>query len=111
MACKDNKKCAPTKKDTPKKSVSSTEFILQAPEAKEVFLVGDFNGWNPTKDSMRKFKDGTCTKKLKLKPGRYEYQFVVDGKWWTDPSNPERVSTEFGSQNSVIFIGDKTCHN
>jgi 1,4-alpha-glucan branching enzyme len=109
MADKERKKTTPTQKS---KTIASTEFILHAPpDAQQVFLAGDFNGWDPTKDSMRKFKDGTCTKKLKLKPGRYEYQFVVDGNWWTDPANPHRSTTEFGSQNSVIFIGDTGCHN
>lgn len=111
MAGKDSKKSAPKKKTSAKKNLASTEFVLHAPDAHEVFLAGDFNDWNPTQYSMRKFKNGTCTKKLKLKPGRYEYQFIVDGNWWTDPANTERTSTEFGSENSVIFIGDDVCQN
>ncbi len=55
---------------------------------------------------MRKFKDGKYVKMLKLKPGRYEYQFIVDGQWRTDPANPNRQSNSFGSENSVIEIGD-----
>lgn len=106
MALKDT-----TKKKSSKKALASTEFILHAPDAGEVFLAGDFNDWNPKQYSMRKFKTGNCTKKLKLKPGRYEYKFVVDGSWWTDPANPERSSTEFGSENSVIRVGDNVYQN
>ncbi len=111
MACKDSKNCPPKKNQSTKTTIASTEFVLHAPEASEIFVTGDFNDWNPKQYSMRKFKNGDCTKKLKLKPGRYEYQFVVDGSWWTDPANPERISNEFGSQNSVIIIGNDVCQN
>jgi len=89
-----------------RKTIQSTEFSLTAPDAKEVFIAGDFNNWNASEHAMRKFKDGKYVKMLKLKPGRYEYQFIVDGQWRTDPANPNRQSNSFGSENSVIEIGD-----
>jgi 1,4-alpha-glucan branching enzyme len=89
-----------------RKTIQSTEFSLTAPDAKEVFVAGDFNNWNASEHAMRKFKDGKYTKMLKLKPGRYEYQFIVDGQWRTDPANPNRQSNSFGSENSVIEIDD-----
>ena len=101
MACKRKNCKSSTKK---RKKLTSTEFTLMAPDASEVFIAGDFNDWNPSQFSMRKFKNGTCKKKLKLKPGRYEYQFIVDGNWWADPENPSRNPTPFGSENSVITI-------
>lgn len=110
MAGKDSKKCPSKKGKSTKTKIASTEFLLHAPEASKIFLAGDFNNWNPEQYSMRKFKNGNCSKKLKLKPGRYEYQFIVDGNWCADPANPERISTEFGSENSVLCIGDDVCH-
>ncbi|MGV1099725.1 isoamylase early set domain-containing protein [Thiovibrio sp. JS02] len=86
------------------KSAPAIEFTITAPEAREVFLVGDFNGWQAEGFQMRKFKDGTCKKKVQLKPGRYEYRFIVDGNWCTDPGNEKRASNPFGSENSVIQI-------
>ncbi len=111
MATKDRKKSSPKRKQGAKTKLASTEFVLHAPGASEIFLAGDFNNWDPKQYSMRKFKNGNCTKRLRLKPGRYEYQFVVDGSWWTDPANPERISTAFGSENSVISIGDNVYQN
>ena len=96
------KKCGTTKK---KKTIQSTEFSLHAPDATEVYLAGDFNDWNPEQYSMRKFKTGMCTKKLKLAPGRYEYKFIVDGEWWTDPANNNRQVTDMG-ENSVLEVGE-----
>jgi 1,4-alpha-glucan branching enzyme len=88
----------------PKKSVPAHEFALAAPEAATVYLVGDFNHWDDGKDKMRKMKDGTHKKSVKLKPGRYEYRFVVDGQWWTDPGNENRCASPYGTDNSVLYI-------
>jgi hypothetical protein len=42
---------------------------------------GTFNNWNPTATPLL-FVGGTeWSKELSLPPGRYEYRFVVDGKW------------------------------
>ena len=88
----------------PKKNSPSTEFTLNAPNANEVYLVGDFNNWDGAEFRMRKFKEGVYKKSVKLKPGRYEYRFVVDGEWWCDPDNPNRQQNSFGSENSVIEV-------
>ena len=87
-----------------KETIPSTEFSLIAPEASEVYLVGDFNEWSSDGFKMRKFKDGTCKKMVKLPPGRYEYRFVVDGNWYTDPQNNDRCANPFGSENSIKVI-------
>ena len=109
MACKTGtKKTAPkTGGKKKRKVIVSTEFTLAAPDAESVYLAGDFNDWNPAQYSMRKYKNGVCKKKLKLKPGRYEYQFIVDGKWQVDPENSDRHVNIHGTDNSVITIGDE----
>lgn len=88
-----------------KASTTSTVFSLYAPEAHEVFLIGDFNDWQTGELKARKFKDGRWTKSLPLKPGSYQYLFLVDGEWRLDPANAERANNPFGSQNSVITVG------
>ncbi len=101
-AVKAQKTEAPVK---PKKaSATSTIFSLFAPEATEVFVMGDFNDWQTDDLKARKLKDGIWTKSVPLKPGIYHYLFLVDGAWWTDPVNPNRVQNPFGSENSVIEI-------
>jgi len=91
---------------TRKKTIPSTEFSLYAPDVSEVFLAGDFNDWQPdSKDyRLRKYKGDIWKKKVKLKPGRYEYQFVVDGQWWCDPENDNRVNNPYCTQNCVIEV-------
>jgi len=112
MAVKDSatkKAAAKSDKNKPhrkraKPAASSYEFCLMAPEVSEVYLAGDFNNWESSQHKMRKFKSGLHKKSLKLKPGRYEYRFVVDGSWWTDPANEHRCANAYGEDNSVIEI-------
>ena len=105
------KKKATTKRPTAKKTAAkktrpSIEFQIQAAGPREIFLAGDFNDWDSgSKDfRLRKYKGDIWKKKVKLKPGRYEYQFVVDGSWWTDPENPDRAKTPYHTENSVINV-------
>jgi len=102
-ATKEKAKKAPAAKKS-RPSAAAIEFTVMAPEAREVFLVGDFNGWQTEGFQMRKFKDGVCRKKVQLKPGRYEYLFLVDGDWRTDPRNVARCTNPFGRENSIIEI-------
>jgi len=62
-------------------------FTIVAPGAAKVFLVGDFNNWNPTLEKMNKEGD-VFTVFLFLLPGSYHYKYVVDGNWVADPDNP-----------------------
>lgn len=72
-------------------------------DAKRVFLVGDFNGWDPAADRMVKRK-GAFHKILRLNPGEYQYKFVVDGEWHADPAAVAQVPNGFGTLNSVVRV-------
>jgi hypothetical protein len=85
---------------------SSTQFVLVAPGAKAVSLVGDFNDWSVTATPLaRADGDGVWWVTVPLAPGRYRYAFVVDGAIWrSDPESPA-AEDEFGRPNSVVTIG------
>ena len=87
-----------------KPKTKKAQFNLFAPEAKRVFLVGDFNNWDVDNLSMKKDKKGTWEASITLPPGRYEYRFRVDGVWHDDPNAPERVENPFGSQNCLTIV-------
>jgi hypothetical protein len=53
---------------------------------------------------MRKDGNGEWTVSVTLPPGRYEYRFVVDGQWLSDPSAKESVHNTFGGTNSVVVV-------
>ncbi len=109
MAGKTKSKAVTAKKKPVKrvrKTIPSTEFKFFADGAKEIFVAGDFNNWeSDSKDHrMRKYKDNVWKKKLKLKTGRYEYQFVVDGQWCIDPENQNRQPNPYCTENSVLIV-------
>ena len=81
-----------------------TEFRLYAPQAKRVRLTGTFNNWDTRALSAKKDSGGSWIVKVNLKPGRYEYKFVVDGNWLNDPRCTWFIPNSLGSQNCVIEI-------
>ena len=82
-------------------------FTLDASQAKEVFLAGDFNDCKKEKHPLKKNAKGIWEKIAMLFPGRYEYKFLVDGQWKRDPENPATCPNCFGSSNSVINVSSK----
>jgi len=79
-------------------------FKLEATEAKETILVGDFNNWDVEKHRMKKDNKGKWTKIVTLAPGRYEYKFLVDGEWQNDPSNDQVVPNSLGTLNNLLTV-------
>ncbi len=74
--------------------------------ANKVYLAGSFNNWEPARLLMQRTASG-WELPLYLSKGTYTYRFVADGKWQTDPANPEKVPNEFTNEyNSVIRIGN-----
>lgn len=91
----------------PKVKASETkavEFKFRAPEAKRVSLAGSFNKWDTNSFIAKKDTKGVWTVKAALNPGKYEYKFVVDGSWMTDPNCREKVANTLGSANSVVVV-------
>lgn len=79
-------------------------FAIAAPGAREVRLVGDFSAWQPI-SLFDHDRDGVWSVTVALPPGRYEYAFLVDGRWvGQDPLAAEYVRT-FGEYVSVRYIG------
>lgn len=79
-------------------------FSFNAPTARSVFVVGDFNNWSPNKESQLEKSDGIWLKSISLSKGLYQYRFVVDGEWIEDPTNPHTVINPFGGLNSILEI-------
>ena len=81
-------------------------FTLMAPDAQDAYIAGDFNGWHPAKDAMTLDETGTWTITISLKPGRYEYKYVINGgeTWKNDITNPLWVNDPYGGRNSVVVL-------
>jgi 1,4-alpha-glucan branching enzyme len=80
------------------------EFILKQPQARAVVVAGTFNDWDVNRTPLRPNSEGTWKATVWLPAGRYEYRFVVDGQWISDPGAREFVQNTFGSTNSVLVV-------
>ena len=81
---------------------SQTAFQISAPQAKDVYIVGDFNHWKINDASrLSRGEDGRWEKRYTLTPGKYRYKFVVDGEWVLDSLNQEKEQNPYGTYDSV----------
>lgn len=78
-------------------------FTLPYLPAREVFLAGSFNGWDPRSIRLEESEPGWAVE-FALSPGSHEYRFVVDGIWVADPNNPRTAPNPFGGRNPVVYI-------
>lgn len=98
---------AAPKRDT----IYVTTFVLAAPGAKHVTVVGDFNQWDTTATPLRRVagpggKDEVWTIALPLTAGRFSYAFLIDGqRWVADPARPRAVGDDFGHPSSAVTVG------
>ena len=87
--------------------VEVVRFVLVAPGANAVALVGDFNGWDTGSTPLRPVgATDVWSVEVPLVRGAHEYAFVIDGREWrADPAAPRAGSNDFGPPNSVVIVG------
>jgi chromosome partitioning protein len=92
-------------KPFPLPNMVERQFFYHAPKANRVKIVGTFNHWKPSEESlMERKKDGTWSKRIYLAPGTYQYRFLIDDVWVEDQNNFYQVDNAFGGKNSVVEI-------
>ena len=100
-------KKAPVKKAAPETPAKKrVTFTLAADAGSEVYVAGDFNGWDPAGKKLTDKKgNGVYSAVVTLAPGEYEYKFIVNGFWTMDP-DPTREwrANGLGTLNSVIVV-------
>ena len=77
---------------------------VKAPEAKEVYLAGEFNNWKLDDNSRMEQTNGCWIKRLNLNSGKYRYRFVIDGHWSEDPANPLTQLNSYGTLDSLLEV-------
>jgi hypothetical protein len=82
-------------------------FVLVAPNASTVTIVGDFNAWSPTATPMRRSRSGLWSIDLELPSGRHTYGFIVDGVLRADPGALGSADDDFGVPSSVVLVTDR----
>ena len=83
------------------------QFTYYQKGLKSINVVGEFNDWKPDSTALTEVSEGVWTVTLHLRPGVYEYQFILNGNQRvTDPTMPQ-ASNDFGSPNSVVTVSRK----
>jgi 1,4-alpha-glucan branching enzyme len=87
-------------------TVQLTQFVLEAPVARTVSVVGSFNDWDPQATPLVKAQeDGVWSVTVPLLPGRHRYAFMVDDSVWTlDPRALRAPDPDFGVESSVVMV-------
>ena len=76
-------------------------------KAKTAILVGEFNNWSFTANSMKRLKDGAFTTTLDLEKGKaYQFRYVLDKNTWKNETDADKfVPSPYGdSDNSVVVV-------
>ena len=87
-----------------KNTVVPVNFLCSAPEAEQVTIVGDFNGWGPSVNEMQKSHDGTWHSSFPVHSGHHRYQFLIDGVPHLDPRATGVVKMEDDSKASLLSV-------
>ena len=77
---------------------------MEAADAGEVYLVGEFNDWKVGAHPMKNDGKGIWVKALLLPEGKFEYKFVVNKDWVADPQNERSCPNCFGTLNSIVRV-------
>ncbi len=78
-----------------------------ANSAKSIHLVGEFNGWNATKNPLKKTSKGYFSTTIDLDKGReYQFRYLVDKcNWINDPRADKYIYNDYANcENSVVAV-------
>ena len=86
------------------------KFVLVAPGAKSVAVVGDFNNWGLNESALvATSNQGVWSVTASVPAGVHRYAFVVNGKQWiADPTAPRSSGDDFGMPSSALVVEDST---
>lgn len=79
-------------------------LFCDAPAARSVSVIGDFNDWQPAATPMQRMPDGRWMVSLDLAHGYHQYLFLVDGRPMLDPNATGRARNERNEPVSLIAV-------
>jgi 1,4-alpha-glucan branching enzyme len=87
-----------------KRMTKPVNFHFAAPSAQSVYLVGDFNWWNPTSHPMRRRENGWWSIEVQLTHGHHQYLFMVDDEPVLDPKGTGIARNGRNEQVSLMAV-------
>jgi 1,4-alpha-glucan branching enzyme len=88
------------------KPVCKVTFSIEAKDAINASVVGDFNNWSTEEGALNKLKNGTFKGVFELaKDASYEFKYVIDGEYVNDTEADSLIWNEFsGTENGVLAV-------
>ena len=82
------------------------KIFFYYPPAQKVTVTGDFNDWDAVGVPLKATgKPGLWETELRLPPGVYSYNFIVDGELLIpDPNAPDQMPDGYGGTNSILLV-------
>jgi hypothetical protein len=86
------------------------QFVLVAPDAHSVAVVGDFNNWGLNDTALvAENHNGVWSVSAPVHTGVHRYAFLVNGKQWVaDPTAPRAADDDFGQPSSALVVEAST---
>lgn len=88
------------------KPVCKVTFSVEAKEATEASVIGDFNNWNQEDGALSKLKNGTFKGVFNIeKDASYEFKYVIDGAFVNEVQADSFLWNEYaGNENGVLTV-------
>lgn len=83
------------------------QFELQAPQARSVALLGDFNGWAPPGLALTGPDSAGNWRLLMVMPERgkrFHYVYLVDGQEYRTDNLRPIAADDYGGRNNILYI-------
>ncbi len=95
-----------TKQYLKSKPICKVTFSVEASEANNVSVAGEFNEWNTEATVLKKLKNGSFKGSINLpKDSQFQFKYVVDGQWTNETEADGYQWSDFASaENSVIVL-------
>jgi 1,4-alpha-glucan branching enzyme len=88
------------------KPVCKVTFSVEAKEAIQASVIGDFNNWNPEEGTLIKLKNGTFKGVFSIdKDASYEFKYIIDGAFVNETESDSFLWNEFsGNEIGVLTV-------
>lgn len=83
-------------------------FVIYEPAARQVELTGTFTGWQRTQMAPIG-NTGYWELRLRVPSGEHRFAYILDGSNpMPDPTLPVREKDDFGGENSILIVEERT---
>lgn len=88
------------------KPVCKVTFSVEAKDARQASVVGDFNSWDPKEGALSKLKNGTFKGVFNINAAAvYEFKYLIDGVFINEAEADSFKWNEFaGSENGILEV-------